>query len=299
MSTKVGFIGLGAMGEPMSASLMRAGFSLTVSAHRNRAPLERLVAAGAADGGSPKGVAAASDVVVVCVPDSPQVEEALFGADGVLAGAKPGLLVIDCSTIAPTATQAFGDRLKEHGVALVDAPVSGGPMRAKTGELTIMAGGSQQDFARAEPVLKGMGTPRRCGELGAGEMVKLVNQTLASIIMLANVEGFVLARKAGVDLDVAKEILGTAVASNYLMQQWLPKTWFAGTFDGGFALDLMRKDIRAALATARALGAPMFMLALGEQLYGAASSEGHGRDDYSSVAAQYERAAGLGSPARK
>ncbi|MDE2572098.1 MAG: NAD(P)-dependent oxidoreductase [bacterium] len=277
----------------MSASLMRAGFSLTVAAHRSRAPLERLVAAGATDGGSAKGVAAASEIVVLCVPDAPQVEEALFAPDGVAAGAARGTLVIDCSTIAPTSTQAFGERLRERGIAMVDAPVSGGPTRAASGSLAIMAGGSPADFARAEPVLKGMGNPRRCGELGAGEMVKLVNQTMASIIMLANVEGFVLARKAGVDLDVAKEILSKAVASNYLMEQWLPKTWFGGTFDGGFALDLMRKDIRAALATGRALGVPMFMLALGEQLYQSASSEGHGRDDYSSVAAQYERAAQL------
>jgi|SRR5579872_316510 len=288
----VGFIGLGAMGEPMAASLLRAGFQVTVSAHRNRQPLERLIAAGAKDGGDPKGVAAASEVVVLCVPDAPQVEEVLFGEHGVVAGAKPGTLVIDCSTIAPTATQAFGARLREHQIALVDAPVSGGPMRAKTGELAIMAGGSEEDYARAEPVLKAMGNPRRCGELGAGEMVKLVNQTMACIIMLANVEGFVMARKAGVDLEIARDILSKAVASNYLMEQWLPKTWFSGTFEGGFALDLMRKDIRAALATARDLGTPMFMLALAEQLYQSASSEGHGREDYSSVAIQYERAAG-------
>lgn len=278
------------MGEPMSASLLRAGFSLAVCAHRDRSPVERLVAGGAVDAGDPKGVGARSDVVVLCVPDVPQVEEALFGSHGVAEGAKPGTLVIDCSTIPPTASQEFGRRLRERGMALVDAPVSGGPMRAKTGELAIMAGGDEADYARAEPVLEGMGKPRRCGALGAGAMVKLVNQTLASLIMLANVEGFVMARKAGVDLEIAREILSNAVASNYLMEQWLPKTWFAGTFDGGFALDLMRKDIRAALATGRALGVPMYMLALGEQLYQNASSEGHGREDYSAVAAQYERA---------
>lgn len=293
MSTTVGFIGLGAMGEPMSASLLRAGFALTVCAHRNHAPLERLVAAGAVDGGDPKGVAAASDVVVLCVPDAPQVEEALFGERGVVAGAAPGSLVIDCSTIAPTSTQAFGARLREHGLAMVDAPVSGGPTRAASGTLAIMAGGDEQDFARAEPVLQGMGNPRHCGPLGMGETVKLVNQTIIAVTMLANVEGLIFAKKAGADLDVVLEVLASATASNYLLNEWLPKTWLSGSHAGGFALDLLRKDVRAALSSGRALGVPMFVTALCEQLYQNASSEGHGREDYTVVAQQYERAAGV------
>src|SRR5580658_9783077 len=150
---RVGFIGLGAMGEPMARSLRRAGFEVTASVHRRREALERLRADGVAEAEDPASLAAASDVVILCVPDSPQVEEALFGPRGVAAGARPGMLVIDMSTISPTASQRFAKRLGEAGVAFVDAPVSGGPVRAGNGTLTIMVGASDDDYTAAEPIL--------------------------------------------------------------------------------------------------------------------------------------------------
>jgi len=293
MATRVGFVGVGAMGEPMAASLLRGGFAVTVCAHRRREPVERLVAQGAADGGDPAGVAAASSVVVTCVPDAPQVEEALFGERGASRGAAPGTLFIDMSTISPVATRAFDARLREHGLRFVDAPVSGGPARATSGTLTIIVGASEEDFRDAEAVLRAMGTPTRVGGVGMGEVVKLVNQIIIANTMLANAEGLVFAAKAGADVAAVREVLLTATSSNYLLQNWLPQTWLAGSHKPGFMLDLLRKDLAAALDSARALGVAMPASALAYQLYTAASGEGHGRDDYTSVATFYERAAGV------
>lgn len=293
MATKVGVIGVGTMGEPMAASLLRAGFPVTVSAHRDRAPVERLLALGATDGGDPAGVGAASAVVVTCVPDAPHVEEALFGERGVTRGARPGTLVIDMSTISPLATGAIDARLRASGFRFVDAPVSGGPSRAASGTLTIMVGASDDDYREAEPVLAGMGTPRHVGPVGMGEVVKLVNQIIISSTMLANAEALTFAAKAGADIDAVLEVIGTATGSNYLLQNWIPQSWLAGSHKPGFTVDLLRKDLAAALDSARALGVPMPASSLAYQLYTATSGEGHGGDDYTAVAAFYERAAGV------
>jgi 3-hydroxyisobutyrate dehydrogenase-like beta-hydroxyacid dehydrogenase len=292
-NTKVGFIGVGVMGEPMAASLLRAGFDVTVCAHKNREPVERLVAQGAADGGDPAGVARASEFVITCVPDAPQVEEALFGAHGAAGGARPGTLFIDMSTISPVATRAFDQRLRASGFRFLDAPVSGGSARAKTGTLTIIAGASDGDFAAAKPVLEAMGTPNRVGGVGMGEVVKLVNQIIIANTMIANIEALTFAAKAGADIDAALAVIGTATGSNYLLQNWLPQSWLAGSHKPGFMLDLLRKDLAAALDSARAIGVPMPASSLAYQLYTASSGEGHGRDDYTSVAQFYERAAGV------
>ena len=293
MTTQVGFIGVGAMGEPMAASLLRAGCAVTVCAHLNRAPVERLVAAGALDGGDPAGVARASTFVITCVPDAPQVEEALFGPAGATRGAAPGSVFIDMSTISPVATRSIHERLRAGGFRFVDAPVSGGTARAKTGTLTIIVGASDDDFATVQPVLTAMGTPNHVGGVGLGEVVKLVNQILIANTMLANVEALTFDAKAGADIDATLRVIGTATGANYLLENWLPKSWLAGSHAGGFALDLLRKDLAAALDSARALGVPMPASALAYQLFTASSGEGHGRDDYTSVALSYERSAGV------
>jgi 3-hydroxyisobutyrate dehydrogenase-like beta-hydroxyacid dehydrogenase len=287
------------MGEPMAAALLQAGFGVAVCAHRNRAPVERLVAAGARDAGDPAGVARASEVVITMVPDAPQVEEALFGPAGALAGANPGTLFVDMSTVSPVATRGFDARLRAAGHRFVDAPVSGGPARAQTGTLTLMVGASEADFAAAEPVLRAMGTPTRVGPVGMGETVKLVNQIIISNVMLANAEALVFAKKAGADIGVVRDVILTATGSNYLLDKWLPQSWLAGTFEGGFALDLLRKDLAAALDAARTLGVPMPASSLAYQLFTATSGEGHGRHDYSSVATFYQRAAGVDVAAKE
>ena len=285
---RIGLIGVGAMGEPMGAALLRAGFSVCVSAHRSRERLERLVDAGATEAEDPAGVAERSDVVITMVPDSPQVEDALFGDRGAAATMREGTIAIDMSTISPIATRALHARLAEQGVQLVDAPVSGGPARAATGELTIMAGGERAAFERCEHILRAMGTPTYVGGPGMGETVKLVNQIIIATVMIANVEGLVFAKKAGADIDAVRSVLATATANNYLLEKWLPQTWFAGKRDGGFALDLLRKDLNAALDAAKQMGLGLPSSGLTYQLFTAASGAGHGREDYSAVSALYE-----------
>lgn len=285
---RIGLIGVGAMGEPMGAALLRAGFQVCVSAHRSRERLERLVDAGATEAEDPAGVAERSDVVITMVPDSPQVEDALFGDRGAAATMKEGAIAIDMSTISPIATRALHARLAEQGVQLVDAPVSGGPARAATGELTIMAGGDRAAFERCEHILRAMGSPTYVGGPGMGETVKLVNQIIIATVMIANVEGLVFAKKAGADIDAVRSVLATATANNYLLEKWLPQTWFAGKRDGGFALDLLRKDLNAALDAAKQMGLGLPSSGLTYQLFTAASGAGHGREDYSAVSALYE-----------
>lgn len=280
------------MGEPMAAALLRAGFSVTACAHRRREPLERLVQQGAVEAVDPSAVASASDIVILCVPDAPQVEESLFGAQGAANGLKHGSVVIDMSTISPIASRTFAERLRDRGVDFVDAPVSGGPARAKEGTLTIMAGADRPTFERVEPVLRAMGTPYHLGGVGMGETVKLVNQIIIANVMIANAEALVFARRAGADLDAVRKVIATATGSNYVLDQWLPKTWFAGSFEGGFAMDLLRKDVAAALDAARAMGHAMPATGLAYQLYTARSAEGDGARDYSAIAKSYERIVG-------
>jgi 3-hydroxyisobutyrate dehydrogenase-like beta-hydroxyacid dehydrogenase len=290
---RIGLIGVGAMGEPMGATLLRAGYPLCVCAHRTRDRVARLVAAGASEASDPAAVAAQSDVVITMVPDAPQVEEALFGPHGAVHGLNAGGLAIDMSTISPVASRGFHERLTERKIRMVDAPVSGGPARAATGELTIMAGGERSAYDACEHVLRALGAPTYVGGPGMGETVKLVNQIIIATVMIANVEGLLFATKAGADLEAVRKILATATANNYLLEKWLPQTWFAGKRAGGFALDLLRKDLSAALDTARQMGLAMPATGLTYQLYTAASGAGHGREDYSAVSAFYEELAGV------
>jgi 3-hydroxyisobutyrate dehydrogenase-like beta-hydroxyacid dehydrogenase len=290
---RVGFIGLGVMGEPMVISLRRAGFAVAASAHRRRDALERLRAEhGVIEAAHPAEAAAGADAVIICVPDAPQVEEVLFEQHGIAEGAKPGSLIVDMSTISPLASRRFAGRLAECGLRFIDAPVSGGPARARDGTLTIMVGADPADFRRAEPMLNAMGTPHYLGPVGMGETVKLVNQIIIANIMIANVEGLVFALRAGADLDVVRKVLASATASNYVLEGWLPKTWLAGNFEGGFALDLLRKDLAAALDAARVTDYPMPATALAYQLYTSRSAQGDGALDYSAIAKSYERIVG-------
>ena len=292
MIRNVGLVGVGAMGEPMGEALLRAGFCLRACAHRNREGVERLVALGAIEKKTPADVAAESDIVITMVPDAPQVEEALFAPAGVAGGMREDSVVVDMSTISPVASRSFHERLAALKLHMLDAPVSGGPARAKTGELTIMAGGDAQVFTRCKPVLDAMGKPTLVGPASMGETFKLVNQIIISNIMIADVEGLVFAKKAGADIALLREVLATATASNYLLNTWLPKAWFEDHHKGGFALDLLRKDLRAALETAKTIGVPLSSSSLAYELYSAAAAHGHGGDDYSAVADVYERAAG-------
>ena len=213
MISRIGFVGLGAMGEPMAAALRRAGYEVTASVYRRRDALDRLRVHGVSEAANPEEVARTCDAVVLCVPDAPQVEEAIFGPTGVASGAKAGLLVIDMSTISPVASRRFAERLAERGVDFIDAPMSGGPARARSGTLTIMVGASPSAYALAEPLLRAMGTPHHLGPVGMGETVKLVNQIIIANVMIGNVEALVFARRAGADLGGVRAVLASATAS--------------------------------------------------------------------------------------
>ncbi|HST03824.1 MAG TPA: NAD(P)-dependent oxidoreductase [Chloroflexia bacterium] len=291
---KVGLVGTGAMGLPMGRRLLEGGHELYVVPHVNHAPAEELIASGAHLSAYPSDLAGECEVVVTSVPDVPQVQEVLFGEHGLATGSGRNLLYIDTSTINPTAAREHHKRLAEQGIEALDAPVSGGPARAADGTLTIMVGGTREAFERGMPVFGQLGAHIiHVGDPGAGQAVKLVNQLMISIIMVANAEALTLGVKAGVPLEVMTEVIGTASGSNYLMQSWLPKTLFAGKLDGGFALDLLMKDLSASIKWAADMGVPVFGGALAQQLYRLAQTEGLGRMDYSAVARIYEGAAGV------
>jgi len=289
---RIGFIGLGTLGEPMARCLLQAGHTVISAVHANPASLERLRTLGLEEAPDIAGVAAKADFIIICVPDAPQVAEVLFGGRGVCAVESAPRIIVDMSTISPVACREFGRRLQAKGHRFIDAPVSGGPARASAGTLAIMVGASDADFAAAEPVLRVLGSPTRVGPLGLGQTVKLVNQVMIANIMIANVEALTFAKEAGADIDVVRKVIATATGSNYLLENWLPKTWFAGTFEGGFALDLLRKDLNAALEAAREIKVPMPASALAYQVYTAVSAKGDGRCDYSAVAKFYECIAG-------
>ncbi len=290
---RVGLVGVGAMGEPMGHMLLQRGFALTTTAHHNRGPVERLQAAGAAVVASPKEVAAASDIVVVCVPDAPQVEAVTLAADGIVAGGRSGLVVIDMSTIAPTATLRIGAALKEHGIEMIDAPVSGGPARAATGDLTIMVGGPEAIVEHCRPVLAAMGSKViHVGPLGQGEVVKLVNNTILGVLMTVLGEALTMGVKAGADVHTMREVIMASAGANYLLDKWIVLTVLQDQYSGGFATELMHKDLGAALQTARDLGVAMPTAALVQQFYRMIMSE-HARDDYSAVTLLNQEAANI------
>src|SRR6478672_6597120 len=293
---RVGLVGVGAMGKHMAAQLLKKGFSVTVCPHVNRAPVEELAALGANVVEDPAGVAAASEVVVTMVPDAPQVEESCFGERGLLAGRAEGqdLTLIDMSTISPIATTAIAARLAERGVGMLDAPVSGGPARAATGELTIMVGGDEELFARHRDVLAAMGKNiTHVGPVGHGEIAKLTNNIIIGILMPALGEALTFAVKAGADLAKVREIVLTATGGNYLLANWIPNYMLKDNYEGGFALELMHKDLGAALSAAKDLGVSMPEAGLAYQLFGMAKGLGYGRQDYSAVSKLTQDAANV------
>lgn len=292
MKESVGFIGLGIMGGAMAANLLRAGFDLTVW---NRTPsrITPLAQAGAAVGDSPSDVAARSGIVVTCVSDTPDVEAVILGANGILNGARPGTLVIDCSTISPQVTRAIGARLGERGVHLLDAPVSGGSEGAAKGTLSIMVGGEAAQFQRAMPVLQAMGkTITHVGPQGAGQMVKLVNQVLVVVTMQGVAEALLLAQAGGLDLEQTLAAVGGGAAGSWMLNNRGPQV-IHRDWRPGFTIDLQQKDLRLVLETADQLGIPLPSTALVFQFYRTLQQQGLGGDGNHALAKALEHLAGL------
>lgn len=261
----------------MAANLRRAGFELTVW---NRTPsrTEALVAMGAARADSPAALAAASDIVFVCVSDTPDVEQVVLGPDGIASGAKPGSVVVDHSTISPKATRRIAGELKQRGVGMLDAPVSGGAEGAAKGTLSIMVGGEAADFERALPALKAMGqTITHVGPSGAGQLTKLVNQVLVVVNMLSISEALVLAQAGGLDMQKTLDAVKNGAAGSWMLSVRGPQI-LARDFRPGFTIDLQEKDLRLVLEAADELGVPMLGTSLVFQLYRALQRQGRGGD---------------------
>ena len=280
------------MGAAMAANLARAGFPLTVW---NRTPgrARTLIELGATAAPPPAAVAKTSDIVVTCVSDTPDVESILFGRHGVAEGALKGLLVIDCSTISPSATRDFAGRLGKQGVSMVDAPVSGGSEGAKNATLTIFVGGAGASFERARPILAAMGkTITHVGPVGAGQAVKAVNQVILAGTYLGVAEGIVLALKAGLDVEQVVGALSGGAAQSWVLAN-RSERMMKNDYPLGFKVALHRKDLEIALQLARELGAELPITTLASEFERELIAQGHGEDDLSAVARTIRSRSGL------
>ena len=289
---RVGFLGLGTMGAAMAANLARAEFSVTAwNRTPGRAP--ELDSLGVVRVGSPADVARAVDRLVICVSDTPDVETVLFGSDGVAAGAHEGQLVIDCSTISPSATRDFAERLARLGVGLVDAPVSGGSEGAQKGTLTIFCGGDATAVERATPILAAMGkTITHVGPSGSGQAVKAVNQVILAGTYLGVAEGIVLALKAGLDVEQVVAALGGGAAQSWVLANRAGRM-IANDYPLGFKVALHRKDLAIALELAREMGADLPVAELAADFETDLVASGHAEDDMSALARVIRDRSGL------
>ncbi|HMT22341.1 MAG TPA: NAD(P)-dependent oxidoreductase, partial [Promineifilum sp.] len=276
----------------MAASLLKAGFNLTVW---NRPPgrITPLARAGAGVADSAADIAAGSDIIIICVSDTPDVEEVILGPRGVIERARPGSLVIDCSTISPATTRDIAARLRERGVHMLDAPVSGGSEGAAKGTLSIMVGGDEQQVKRAMPALQAMGkTITHVGGHGAGQMAKLVNQILVVVTMQGVAEALLFAQAGGLDLEKTLAAVGGGAAGSWMLNNRGPQV-IRRDWRPGFTVDLQQKDLRLVLETADQLGIPLPSTALVFQYYRALQQQGLGGDGNHALARALERLAGV------
>jgi 3-hydroxyisobutyrate dehydrogenase-like beta-hydroxyacid dehydrogenase len=291
--THVGFIGLGTMGRHMAKNLLKAGFPLTFYARRDEVARE-FVDAGAKRAATPAEVARAAEITITIVTADAQVREVVSGADGLVEGISAGKLVIDMSTIGPATVREVGAALAAKGASLLDAPVSGGPWGAEAGSLAIMVGGEAADYERATPVFRAMGKHLfHCGPLGAGQIVKLVNQMIGGGIMTLIAEGMVLAKKAGANMEQLVDVISVSSANSALLEARGKKFLLADQFKPGFMTELMRKDMSLAVALADQLKVPTPVAAGALQQFTAALNCGLSELDFSSVSKVYEQAAGV------
>ncbi len=292
MAQTVGFIGLGIMGRPMAKNLLKAGFPLIVHS-RSRGPVDELVQAGAKAAGSPREVAAQSDVLIAMLPNSPDVELVALGKDGIIEGARSGLIFVDMSTISPIVSQKVGKALATKGVRMLDAPVSGGERGAIDGALSIMVGGDKAVFDALLPIFQAMGkTITLLGPLGFGGFTKLANQIIVAVNLTALGEALTLARKAGLDRELTLKALAGGLAGSRCLDQ-KAANYIAGTYNPGFKVDLHFKDLGLIMESARALGVPLPATAVVQELFSALRVKGRGGLDHSGVITLLEDLAGL------
>jgi 2-hydroxy-3-oxopropionate reductase len=278
----IGFIGLGVMGKPMARNLLDAGYSLVVH-NRSREPVQALAQAGARPAHTPAEVAREANLIITCLPDSPDVELVALGEDGLIEGVQEGDIYVDMSTIAPTVAVEVAEALKEKGVQCLDAPISGGDVGAQEGTLSIMVGGEADVFDAVTPVLETLGqTIILCGPNGAGQTVKACNQVQVALNLIGMAEALVLGQKAGVDPAVVVDVLSGGFAQSRVMDVRGPNV-IKGVFEPGFRSELHYKDLNIVRETARAYEASLPAAALAHELFGAMQAQGWGALDHSAV----------------
>jgi 2-hydroxy-3-oxopropionate reductase len=292
MQGPVGFIGLGIMGRPMAKHLLKAGYPLIVH-NRSQAAVQELVGLGAKAAGSPEAVGREAQVVILMLPNSPDVEQVVLGPQGLIAAARQGQLVIDMSTISPIVSQKIGAALAKKGVRMLDAPVSGGEKGAIDGTLSIMVGGEPAVFQEALPLFQAMGkTITHLGPLGSGGFTKLANQIIVAINLTALGEALTLAAKSGLDIELTLKALGGGLAGSRCLEQKTPN-YVAHEFKPGFKVDLHYKDLGLIMEAGRALGVPLPTTALVQELFGALRARGGGGLDHSGIVTLLESLAGV------
>ena len=289
MAETVGFVGLGIMGKPMAENLVEAGYDLVVY-NRTREKAEELE--GVQVAGSPREVAENSDIIITMLPDSPQVEEVLAGGDGVFEGIKDGALIVDMSTISPVVTEELSEKAREQGASMLDAPVSGGDVGAIDGTLSIMVGGSDEDFGRALPLFEVMGdTVIHVGPVGTGQVVKAANQIVVALTIEAVSEALVLGSRGGVAPEKILDVLGGGLAGNKVMEVKREKM-LDHSFDPGFKVELHHKDLGIALAAGREYGVTLPVTAIVDQMLQDLITNGRGDRDHSALLTLVEESSG-------
>jgi len=292
MAQVIGFIGLGIMGRRMARHLLKAGYSLVVHS-RSRGPVDEIAKAGAKAAASAKDVAAQCDVLITMLPNSPEVELVALGPNGIIEGARPGLIFADMSTISPIVSQKIARTLEPKGVAMLDAPVSGGEKGAIDGALSIMVGGDKDVFERVLPIFQAMGkTITLLGPLGFGGFTKLANQIIVAVNLTALGEALTFARKAGLDRELTLKALGGGLAGSKCLEQKTPN-YVSGSYKPGFKIDLHFKDLGLFMESSRALGVPLPATAVVQELFNAMRVKGRGGLDHSGVITLLEELAGL------
>ncbi|HEV2123437.1 MAG TPA: NAD(P)-dependent oxidoreductase [Chloroflexota bacterium] len=293
VEVSVGFIGLGKMGRPMSLNILKKGFPLTI-ANRSRPVVDQVASKGARAANNPAEVASQVDVVCLCLPVPATVEEVVLGENGVLEGVRPGSVVLDFSTIGPATCRAVAARLREKDAWYLDAPVSGGTTGAEAGTLTIMVGGERAQYDRTLPIIEAVGKKIvYAGPVGAGSVVKLMNQLLVGINLAGAAEAMVLGTKAGVEPQLLLDVISSATGNSAQLQRNFPDLIFKRHFEAMFSVDLLHKDVGLGLDVGKENRVRMLMSALALQILEEARDLGHGEEDIAALIRPLERLAGV------
>lgn len=289
---KIGFIGLGIMGKPMSKNLLKAGYDLVVM-DKNLAAVDEVVAAGAKAAATPKEVAAQVELVITMLPNSPHVKEVVLGKDGIIEGAKPGTIIADMSSIAPLVSRELAAELAKNGVELLDAPVSGGEPKAIEGTLSVMVGGKKETFDKCYAVLKAMaGSVVLTGDVGAGNVTKLANQIVVALNIAAMSEALVLATKSGVEPELVYQAIRGGLAGSTVLDAKAPLV-MDRKFNPGFRINLHIKDLNNVLETSHEVGVPLPLTAAVMEMMQALKVDGMGDLDHGALVRYYEKLANV------